>query len=45
MKWHKLFHEALDVAISHTLVEEAGRVRLSHKLEESSDDIGVRRLL
>ena len=45
MKWHKLFHEALDVAMNHTLVELAGRVRLSHKLKESSNYIGVRRLL
>jgi hypothetical protein len=45
MKWHKLFHEALDVAMSHTLVEEAGRVSLSHKLEEPSNNIGVRILL
>jgi hypothetical protein len=45
MKWHILGHEILDVAMSHTLIEEPGRIRVSHKFEEPSDDIGVRRLL
>ena len=45
MKWHKLFHEALDVAMNHTLVELAGRVRLLHEVEEPSEESGVRRLL
>ena len=31
--------------MSHTLIEEAGRIRVSHKFEEPSDDLGVRRLL
>ena len=42
MKWHELGHEPLEVAMDHALVEEAGRVRLSHELEEPSDDGGVR---
>ena len=45
MKGHLLGHEAINVAMDHTLIEEAGRIRLSHKFEEPSDDIGVRRLL
>ena len=45
IKGHKFGHEALDVAMDHTLIEEAGRIRLTHKLEETSDDICVRRLL
>jgi predicted subunit of tRNA(5-methylaminomethyl-2-thiouridylate) methyltransferase len=45
MKWHGLGHEALDVAMGHTLIEEAGRISLSHKLEETSYKIEVRRLL
>ena len=38
MKRHELSHESLDVAMDHTLVEEARRVRLSHELEEPSED-------
>lgn len=45
MKRHKLGHKALDVAMDHTLIEVAGRIRLSHKLEEPSDNICVRGLL
>ncbi len=45
MKWHKLGHETLDVAMDHSLVEETGRVRLSHELEKPSEGGGVRRLL
>ena len=45
VKGHWLGHEAINVAMDHTLIEEAGRIRLSHKFEEPSDDIGVRRLL
>ena len=45
MKWNKLGHKVLDVAMDHTLIEEASRIRQSHKLEEPSDDIGVRRFL
>ena len=45
MKWHRLGHEVLYVAVGHTLIKEAGRIRLSHKFEESSDDIDIRRLL
>ena len=45
MKWHELSHEPFNVAMDHALVEEAGRVRLSHELEEPSEDGGVRRLL
>jgi hypothetical protein len=45
MKWHRLGHEALNVTMRHTLIEETGRIRLSHKLEEPSNEIGVRRLL
>ena len=42
MKWDKLCHEPLDVAMDDTLVEEACRVCLSHELEEPSQDGGVR---
>jgi len=45
MKRHELSHEPLDVAMDHSLVEEARRVRLSHELEEPSEDRGFRRLL
>jgi hypothetical protein len=45
MKWQKLSHEPLDMAVDHTLVEESGLVRLSHELEEPSQDGGVRGLL
>jgi hypothetical protein len=45
MKWSKLRYEALDVAMDDTLVEEASWVSLSHELEETSDDIGVREFL
>ena len=38
MKRHELSHESLDVAMDHTLVEEARRDRLSHELEEPSED-------
>ena len=45
MKWQALAHESLNVAVGHTLVEAAGWVCLSHKLEEPSHGCGVRRLL
>jgi hypothetical protein len=45
MKCHLLGHEALYVTISQALVKEAGWIRLSHELEEASDDSGFRRLL
>jgi hypothetical protein len=45
MKGHRLGHEALDVAMHYTLIEKACRIRLSHKLEKPSDEVGVRRLL
>jgi hypothetical protein len=45
MNRHRLCHEALDVAVEYTLIEEACRIRLSHKLEKPSDEVGIRRLL
>jgi hypothetical protein len=45
MKRYRLGHEALDVAMDYTLIEKACRIRLSHKLEKPSDEVGVRRLL
>jgi hypothetical protein len=32
MKWHRLGHQALDMAMDYTLIEEAGRIHLTHKL-------------
>jgi enamine deaminase RidA (YjgF/YER057c/UK114 family) len=45
MKWHRLAHKSLNVAVGHTLVEAASWVCLSHELEEPSEGSGVRRLL
>jgi hypothetical protein len=45
VKWQKFGHETLDVAMGHNLVEEAGWIRLSHELEEPSEDSCVRRFL
>jgi hypothetical protein len=44
-KGHRLGHEALDMAMDYTLIEKAGRIRLSHKLKKPSHIIGVRRFL